>query len=119
MKSPAHSAYVGDQDTEHAQAREEASQEHGLASMLLEERFRASQPLRGDEDVAAANAARTDAHSSAHPRADLVPEPGPQDAERDDVAPVEVPPMKGTGGYDGWSRQGAAPRCSRASPRRG
>jgi hypothetical protein len=50
--SPAHPACVGDQSAEHAQAGEEASQEYGLASMPLEERFGASQPPGGDEDVA-------------------------------------------------------------------
>ena len=50
---PAHPAYAGDQGAEHAQAREEASQEDSLAPMPVEERLGASQPLRGDEDVAA------------------------------------------------------------------
>src|SRR5215217_1232402 len=49
---PAHPAYAGDQRTEDAQAGEEACKEYSLSSVPLEERFGASQPPWGDEDVA-------------------------------------------------------------------
>src|SRR5215208_1754344 len=90
---PAHPAYASDQGAEDAQAREEASKEYGLAPMPLEERFGASQPLGGDEDVASPTQHERAPPSAPHPVADLVPDHGPQDAEHYDIPQVEVPPL--------------------------
>src|SRR5215211_1655379 len=69
--------------------------------MPLEERLGACQPRRGDEDVASPPQDEWSSPLSSDPVADLVPDHGPQDAERDDVAQVEVPPLdKDTGGYE-------------------
>src|SRR5215213_11775671 len=76
---PAHPTYTSDQGTEDAQAGEEACKEYGLTSMPLEERFGASQPLGGDQDVASPTQHERASPSSAHPVADLVADHGPQD----------------------------------------
>src|SRR5215212_2262647 len=90
---PAHAAYASDQGTEHAQSGEEACKEDGLTPMPLEERFGASQPLGGYEDVAAPTQHERASPSSADPVADLVADHGPQDTEHDDVAQVEASPL--------------------------
>src|SRR5215217_3434740 len=61
--------------------------------MLLEERFGASQPLGGYEDVAAPTQHERASPSSADPVADLVADYSPQDTEHDDVAQVEASPL--------------------------
>src|SRR5215212_4981926 len=90
---PAHAAYASDQGTEHTQSGEEACQEYGLTPMPLEERFGASQPLGGYEDVAAPTQHERASPSSADPVADLVADYSPQDTEHDDVAQVEASPL--------------------------
>src|SRR5215207_1773380 len=90
---PAHAAYASDQGTEHAQAGEEACKEYSLTPMPLEERFGASQPLGGYEDVASPTQHERASPSSADPVSDLVAYHGPQDAEDDDVAQVEASPL--------------------------
>jgi hypothetical protein len=58
-----------------------------------EERFGASQPLGGDEDVAAPPQHEGTPPFAADPVADLVAHNGPKDAERYSIVQVEVPPL--------------------------
>src|SRR5215213_785767 len=90
---PAHPAYARDQGAEHPQAGEEARKEYGLATVPLEERFGAGQPLRGDEDIAAPPQDERAPPLAPEPVADLVPDDGPKDAEHDGIPQVEVPAL--------------------------
>src|SRR5215212_4466472 len=87
---PAHPANPCDQGTEHAEAGEKACKEDGLAPVPIEERFGASQPLGGDQDVAAPPQDERTPPLASDPVADLVADDGPQDAEHDGVPEVEV-----------------------------
>src|SRR5215207_263988 len=107
---PAHPANARDQCSEDAQAREEARKEYGLAPVPLEERFGASQPLGGYEDVASPPQDEGSAPLASDPIADLVPDDGPHDAEHDGIPKVQVSSLdQDAGGQEyGLTGQGHA-----------
>src|SRR5215213_5988558 len=61
--------------------------------MPIEERFGASQPPRGYEDVSSPTQHERASPSAPHPVADLVADHGPKDAEHDGIPQVEVSPL--------------------------
>src|SRR5215208_4444004 len=90
---PAHPAYASDKGAEDAQPREEASKEYGLAPVPIEERFGASQPLGGDEDVASPTQHERAPTFAADPVADLVSHHSAEDAEEDHVSKIQSAPL--------------------------
>src|SRR5215217_7226189 len=77
--------------------------------MPLEERFGASQPLRGYQDEAAPTQHERASPSAPHPVADLVADHGPKDAEHYGIPQVEVSALdQDAGGARAWGRSSSA-----------